>query len=99
VEERKKAILEAEKERREAMLRRSEVMSKSCHRNLLSEVCSVTLCRFSRPQDRGMRQELKRRNEKSAIAFAFGSSTPRMLDPVETLSTSSYWGARRYFPV
>ena len=44
-----------------------------------------------------MRQEIKRRNEKGAIAFAFGSSTPRMLDPVETLSTSSYWGARRYF--
>lgn len=69
VEERKRAILEAERERREAMLRRSE--------------------------DRGLRQELKRRNERSGIAFAFGSSTPRMLEPADTLS-SSYWGSRRY---
>ncbi len=68
VEERKKAILEAERERREAMLRRSE--------------------------DRGIRQELKRRNERGSIAFAFGSSTPRMLEPVD--SCSSYWGSRRY---
>lgn len=67
VEERKKAILEAERERREALLRRSE--------------------------DRGIRQELKRRNERGSIAFAFGSSTPRMLEPVESLS---YWGSRRY---
>ena len=68
VEERKKAILEAERERREAMLRRSE--------------------------DRGIRQELKRRNERGSIAFAFGSSTPRMLEPVDGCST--YWGSRRY---
>ncbi|XP_046447827.1 ensconsin-like isoform X3 [Daphnia pulex] len=67
VEERKKAILEAERERREAMLRRSE--------------------------DRGIRQETKRRNERGSIAFAFGSSTPRMLEPVD--SCSSYWGSRR----
>ena len=70
VEERKRAILEAEKERREALLRRSE------------------------DRGAGLRQELKRRNERSTIAFAFGSSTPRMLEPVESLST--YWGSRRY---
>lgn len=48
-----------------------------------------------RSEDRGMRQELKRRNDRSAIAFAFGSSTPRMLEPAETVS-SAYWGSRRY---
>ena len=69
VEERKKAILEAERERREAMLRRSE--------------------------DRGLRLEQRRRQERGSIGFAFGSSTPRMLDPVDAPSSSSYWGSRR----
>ena len=44
-------------------------------------------------QDRGVRQDLKRRNERGSIAFAFGSSTPRMLDPVEGVA---YWGSRRW---
>lgn len=47
-----------------------------------------------RTEDRGNRMELKRRNERGSIAFAFGSSTPRMLEPVESLA--SYWGPRRY---
>ncbi|XP_018024372.1 MAP7 domain-containing protein 1 isoform X11 [Hyalella azteca] len=42
--------------------------------------------------ERDQRLETKRRNERSNIVFAFGSSTPRMLDPKET---SSFWGARR----
>jgi len=46
-----------------------------------------------RSEDRGVRQEIKKRNERGAIAFAFGSSTPRMLEPIE--GPSSYWGARR----
>ena len=49
-----------------------------------------------RTEDRGNRMEIKRRNERSSIAFAFGSSTPRMLEPVESLA--SYWGPRRYPP-
>ncbi|KAF2367412.1 Microtubule-associated protein 7 family [Trinorchestia longiramus] len=42
--------------------------------------------------DRDQRYETKRRNERSNIVFAFGSSTPRMLDPKEN---QSYWGTRR----
>lgn len=65
VEERKKAIWEAEKERREYILRK----------NL----------------ERDQRLESKRKNEKSQIAFAFGSSTPRMLDS----ESGSIWAHRR----
>lgn len=65
VEERKKAIYEAEKERREYILKRN--------------------------QERDQRLESKRRNEKSQIAFAFGSSTPRMLDN----ELGSAWAYRR----
>lgn len=49
-------------------------------------------------QEREARLETKRRNERSSISFAFGSSTPRLLDPVDvSLMTSSgtYWGHRR----
>lgn len=66
VEERKKAIWEAEKERREYILRK----------NL----------------ERDQRVESKRRNERSQIAFAFGSSTPRMLDS----ESGSIWANRRW---
>lgn len=66
VEERKKAIWEAEKERREYILRKN--------------------------QERDQRLETKRKNEKSQIAFAFGSSTPRMLDN----ECGSVWAYRRY---
>lgn len=65
VEERKKAIWEAEKERREYILRK----------NL----------------ERDQRLESKRKNERSQIAFAFGSSTPRMLDS----ESGSIWAHRR----
>ncbi|XP_069984060.1 MAP7 domain-containing protein 1 isoform X38 [Penaeus vannamei] len=43
--------------------------------------------------EREQRLESKRRNEKSNIVFAFGSSTPRMLDPKDSAST--FWGSRR----
>ncbi|XP_045114325.1 MAP7 domain-containing protein 1-like isoform X3 [Portunus trituberculatus] len=45
-------------------------------------------------QEREQRLESKRRNERSNIVFAFGSSTPRMLDPKDN-SNSSYWASRR----
>ncbi|GAB0092932.1 hypothetical protein DMENIID0001_079840 [Sergentomyia squamirostris] len=71
VEERKKAIQEAERERREYLLRKN--------------------------QEREIRFEAKRRNERSSIVFAFGSSTPRLLDPGEmgTVSPSQFWNHRR----
>lgn len=49
-------------------------------------------------QEREARLDTKRKNERSSIAFAFGSSTPRLLDPVEVnlaTPTGSYWGNRR----
>lgn len=49
-------------------------------------------------QERDARLDTKRRNERSSIQFAFGSSTPRLLDPVEVnlaTPTGSYWGNRR----
>lgn len=66
VEERKRAIWEAEKDRREYILRKN--------------------------QERDQRMETKRKNERSQIAFAFGSSTPRMLDA----ENQSIWAHRRY---
>ncbi|XP_059621669.1 histone-lysine N-methyltransferase, H3 lysine-79 specific isoform X7 [Phlebotomus argentipes] len=71
VEERKKAIQEAERERREYLLRKN--------------------------MEREARFESKRRNERSSIVFAFGSSTPRLLDPGEmgTVSPSQFWNHRR----
>ncbi|KAK7071926.1 hypothetical protein SK128_024326 [Halocaridina rubra] len=45
--------------------------------------------------EREQRMEAKRRNEKSSIVFAFGSSTPRMLDPRDSSSNSSFFGYRR----
>ncbi|XP_054270004.1 ensconsin-like isoform X15 [Macrosteles quadrilineatus] len=67
VEERKRQIWEAERDRREAILRKN--------------------------QEREIRMETKRRNERSSIVFAFGSSTPRMLEPADT--GGSYWATRR----
>lgn len=49
-------------------------------------------------QERDARLDTKRRNDRSSISFAFGSSTPRLLDPVEVSLVSpsgSYWGHRR----
>ncbi|XP_045482929.1 MAP7 domain-containing protein 1 isoform X7 [Harmonia axyridis] len=66
VEERKKAINEAERDRLESILRRN--------------------------QQRENRLETKKRNERSLV-FAFGSSTPRNLDPNDI--TPSFWGHRR----
>ncbi|XP_066588064.1 ensconsin isoform X5 [Prorops nasuta] len=68
VEERKRLICEAERERREAILRKN--------------------------QEREARIEARRKNERSHIVFAFGSSTPRMLEPADT-GGSSFWGTRR----
>ncbi|XP_063990501.1 calponin homology domain-containing protein DDB_G0272472-like isoform X43 [Diachasmimorpha longicaudata] len=68
VEERKRLIYEAERERREAILRKN--------------------------QEREARIEAKKKNERSHIVFAFGSSTPRMLEPADT-GGSSFWGTRR----
>ncbi|XP_018566654.1 MAP7 domain-containing protein 1 isoform X3 [Anoplophora glabripennis] len=67
VEERKRAINDAERDRLESILRRN--------------------------QEREQRIEAKKRNEKSNIVFAFGSSTPRMLDPTDL--SVSFWGQRR----
>ncbi|KAL1493366.1 hypothetical protein ABEB36_011432 [Hypothenemus hampei] len=67
VEERKRAINEAERDRLESILRRN--------------------------QEREARIEARKRNERSNIVFAFGSSTPRMLDPTDV--TVSFWGYRR----
>lgn len=61
-------IWEAERERREAILRKN--------------------------QEREARIEAKKKNERSHIVFAFGSSTPRMLEPADT-GGSSYWATRR----
>ncbi|XP_015610546.1 MAP7 domain-containing protein 1 isoform X9 [Cephus cinctus] len=68
VEERKRLIWEAERERREAILRKN--------------------------QERDARIEAKKKNERSHIVFAFGSSTPRMLEPADT-GGSTFWGTRR----
>jgi len=67
VEERKRQIWEAERDRREAILRKN--------------------------QEREARIDSKRKNERSSIVFAFGSSTPRM--PESTDSGGSFWGSRR----
>lgn len=67
VVERKRLIYEAERERRESVLKKN--------------------------QEREVRYEMKRRNERSSSAFAFGSSTPRMLEPADT--GGSFWGYRR----
>ncbi|BES92996.1 MAP7 (E-MAP-115) family [Nesidiocoris tenuis] len=67
VEERKRQIWEAERDRREAILRKN--------------------------QEREARIETKRKNERSQIVFAFGSSTPRMLEPSD--AGTSYWASRR----
>lgn len=67
VGERKRLIYEAERDRRESILKKN--------------------------QERDARLELKRRNERGSLAFAFGSSTPRMLEPADT--GGSFWGYRR----
>ncbi|XP_017783666.1 PREDICTED: ensconsin-like isoform X11 [Nicrophorus vespilloides] len=67
VEERKKAIYEAERDKLESILRRN--------------------------QEREARIEAKKRNDRSSMVFAFGSSTPRMLEPTDSIG--SFWGHRR----
>ncbi|XP_022915641.1 ensconsin-like isoform X12 [Onthophagus taurus] len=67
VEERKKMMNEAERDRLEAILRRN--------------------------QEREARIEAKKRNERHSMVFAFGSSTPRMLQPTDSIG--SFWGHRR----
>ncbi|XP_059221485.1 MAP7 domain-containing protein 1 isoform X6 [Stomoxys calcitrans] len=70
VEERKKAIMEAEKERREYIQRKN--------------------------MERESRIEVKKR-ERNSIGYAFGSSTPRLLEPADfgMVSPSTFWGQRR----
>ncbi|XP_075162590.1 MAP7 domain containing protein ensconsin isoform X9 [Haematobia irritans] len=70
VEERKKAIMEAEKERREYILRKN--------------------------MERESRIEVKKR-ERNSIGYAFGSSTPRLLEPADfgMVSSSTFLGQRR----
>lgn len=46
-------------------------------------------------QARDMRMDAKRRNERSSIQFAFGSSTPRMIDTTDSGMCSSFWANRR----
>ncbi|XP_055637052.1 plectin isoform X10 [Toxorhynchites rutilus septentrionalis] len=46
-------------------------------------------------QERDQRMETKRRNERSSIQFAFGSSTPRMIDTSDSGMCSSLWAHRR----
>uniref|UniRef100_A0A1Y1LKX5 MAP7 domain-containing protein n=1 Tax=Photinus pyralis TaxID=7054 RepID=A0A1Y1LKX5_PHOPY len=48
---------------------------------------------LKRNQEREARIEAKRKNERSSMVFAFGSSTPRMLGPAD--SSGSFWGHRR----
>lgn len=67
VEQRKKAINDAERDRLESILKRN--------------------------QEREARIEAKKKNERSSLVFAFGSSTPRNLDPTD--SSGSFWGHRR----
>ncbi|GJQ66824.1 hypothetical protein Trydic_g18589 [Trypoxylus dichotomus] len=67
VEDRKRAINDAERDRLESILKRN--------------------------QEREARIEAKKRNERHSMVFAFGSSTPRMLQPTD--SVGSFWGHRR----
>lgn len=67
VGERKRLIYEAERDRRESILKKN--------------------------MEREQRFELKKKNERGSLAFAFGSSTPRMLEPADT--GGSFWGHRR----
>lgn len=69
VEERRRAIQEADNERRQYILQKN--------------------------QERDQRMETKRRNERSSIQFAFGSSTPRMIDTTDSGMCSSFWANRR----
>lgn len=67
VEEKRKAINEAEKKRFEYIMKKS--------------------------QDREQRIEIKKKNERSNAVFAFGSSTPRNLEPADL--SVSFWGQRK----
>lgn len=72
VEERKRAIEEAERDRREYLLRKNV--------------------------DREAKFDAKRRSsDRNSAVFAFGSSTPRLLDPGEmgSVSPSNFWNHRR----
>lgn len=71
VEERKRAIEEAERDRREYLLRKNV--------------------------DREAKFDAKRRSDRNSAVFAFGSSTPRLLDPGEmgAVSPSNFWNHRR----
>lgn len=96
VEERKKAIFEAEKERREYILKKNQVRALS----LRFQWTSIIILVFDHPQERESRIEVKKR-DRNSIGFAFGSSTPRLLDvPADygLVSPSAFWGQRRWDP-
>ncbi|XP_071449298.1 protein split ends isoform X6 [Hetaerina americana] len=88
VEERKRQIWEAERDRREAILRKNQTVEK-----IVSSLSSKSACNRANILEREARIEAKRKNERSSIVFAFGSSTPRMLEPADT--GGSFWGSRR----
>uniref|UniRef100_A0A182ISI4 MAP7 domain-containing protein n=1 Tax=Anopheles atroparvus TaxID=41427 RepID=A0A182ISI4_ANOAO len=46
-------------------------------------------------QERDQRMETKRRSDRGSIQFAFGSSTPRMIDTSDSGMCSSFWAHRR----
>ncbi|XP_069183141.1 MAP7 domain-containing protein 1 isoform X7 [Procambarus clarkii] len=95
VEERKRIIQQAEQDRREAVIRKNAVeyhqMKLGPHKPFTIDNENKTLVM----QEREHRLESKRRNERSNIVFAFGSSTPRMLDPKDNSTNASYWSSRR----
>ena len=49
---------------------------------------------IAKNKERETRLESQRRNSRSNIEFAFGSSAPRMMEP-RIDSSSGYWGSRR----
>lgn len=77
--------LEMEDVRRQQVVERKKAINEA-ERDRLESI-------LRRNQEREARIEAKKRNERSNIVFAFGSSTPRMLDPNDM--SVSFWGHRR----
>jgi len=49
---------------------------------------------LAKNKERSTMVDMSRKNSRSNIEFAFGSSAPRMLEPRIDSSSSSYWGSR-----
>merc|ERR1719228_52096 len=49
---------------------------------------------LAKNKERSHMLESQRKNSRSNIEFAFGSSAPRMLEPRIDSSSSGYWGSR-----